>query len=126
VNRILIVEDEQDLALALAIRLRSRGYETVVTHDALMGVNMAVRNPPDLVLLDVAMPAGGGLLVAERLRANARTAAVPIIFITASKKPETKDRAMAFSPAAFFEKPFDFALLLTTIDAVLGTEAPVG
>ena len=119
-SKILIVEDEKDLALALAIRLRSRGHETIVTHDAMMGTGMAVREAPDLVLLDIAMPAGGGLKVAEWLRANPHTAALPIIFITASKQPETRSAALAFSPAAFFEKPFDSGLLLETIEGVVG------
>lgn len=124
--KILIVEDEKDLALALAIRLRSRGYDTQVTHDAMMGVTMAVRERPDLVLLDIAMPAGGGFTVAERLRNNANTGSVPIVFITASKQPETQARALAFNPAGFFEKPFDTELLVTTIEAVLGPSAVPG
>jgi len=125
-SKILIVEDEKDLALAIAIRLRSRGYETIVTHDAVAGVALAIREAPQLVLLDIAMPAGGGLKVAEHLRANPHMAAVPIIFITSSKQPEVRGAAQSFSPAAFFEKPFDSALLLDTIEAVVGAEPVAG
>ena len=58
---ILIIEDDQKVALGLAIRMKSAGYEAIMAHDALSGVRSAIRNRPDLVLLDISMPGKSGL-----------------------------------------------------------------
>jgi CheY-like chemotaxis protein len=71
------------------------------------------------------MPAGGGLRVAERLRAIGATATVPIIFLTASRDQELRDRAMAFGPHAFIQKPYDPEALIAAVKSALGiVEAP--
>ena len=124
-KKILVVEDDKKVAMALAIRLRSVGYEVMTVHDALTGVSAAVKFRPDLVILDISMPAGGGFTVAERLEGMAMTAATPIIFMTASKQPGLREKAMAQSSAiAFFDKPYDAGELIDTIASTLGEAAP--
>ena len=118
-SRILVVEDDKDIALALGTRLRAAGHGPVHAYDALAGVSQARKETPDLVLLDLMMPAGGGLKVAERLRAMEATSTVPIIFMTASKDPEMRTKAMEFSPHAFIEKPYDPLELLAVIHEAL-------
>ena len=103
-KQILIIEDDQKIALALAVRLKSSGYETVTAYDALTGVSAAAKNPPDLVLLDISMPAGNGFTVAERIQSLALTP-IPIIFLTASKQPGFRQRANVLKAAGYFEKP---------------------
>jgi len=122
-NRILIVEDDRDIALALTTRLRAAGFLPVNAYDAMGGVSLAVKDTPDLVLLDLMMPAGGGLKVAERLRALGATAVVPIIFLTASKDPEMREKAMLYRPHNFIEKPYDPVVLLASIQEALGVTA---
>jgi DNA-binding response OmpR family regulator len=117
-NKILIVEDDRKIGISLSLRLKSAGYEASLAQDALMGVNMAVKNPPDLLLLDISMPAGDGFQVAERVRALV-SSIVPIIFLTASKQPSFRTRAAAFGPAGFFEKPFKSNELLAAIETAL-------
>ena len=119
-KRVLVIEDDKQIAMALGTRLRAAGFTVANAYDALGGVGQAVKDPPDLVLLDLSMPAGGGLNVAERLRSLASTATVPIIFITASKDPELHARAMSYDPHAFFEKPYDPVELLGSIREALG------
>ena len=119
-KKILIVEDDRDIAMVLGTRLRAQGFTVINAYDAMGGVNQAQREAPDLVLLDLMMPAGGGLRVAERVRAFAKTATTPIIFLTASKDAELREKAMEQSPFAFLEKPYDPQLLLARIQEALG------
>ncbi len=104
--------------MALAIRLKSFGYEVAIAHDALTGLTSALRLQPDLVLLDISMPAGNGFSVAERLRALLPTV-MPIIFLTASKQPGLLEKATELG-AAFFEKPYEAEELLAAIQDALG------
>ncbi len=118
-KKILIVEDDQNISLALALRLQSAGYETSTAHDALTGVKLALSDQPDLVLLDISMPAGSGFTVAERIRCTSPTP-VPIIFLTASKQPGFRERAEELGAAGYFEKPYEAEALLTAVYQHLG------
>ena len=112
-KKILIVEDDETIAKALALRLKSAGYEVTVAFDALTGVAAAREIQPDLALLDISVPAGNGFTVAEKIRELVVTA-TPIIFLTASKQPGLRYEAQNLG-AAFFEKPYDADELLAAI-----------
>jgi DNA-binding response OmpR family regulator len=118
-TKILIVEDDTKIATALAIRLKSEGYEVEIAVDAIMGVASARRLEPDLVILDISMPAGNGFTVAERLRALTQTMSTPFIFLTASKKPGLRERALEVGAVAFLEKPYDPEKLMATVREAL-------
>src|ERR1017187_5743759 len=100
---ILIIEDDRKIALALTLRIKSAGYAATTVYDALSGVNAVVKNPPDLVLLDICLPVGNGFTVAEEIHTLVRTP-IPIIFITASKQPGFRQRANELGAAGYFEK----------------------
>jgi two-component system, OmpR family, phosphate regulon response regulator PhoB len=117
-SKILVVEDEKDIATALTVRLKASGYEVYVAYDALMGITSTVKHKPDLILLDIMLPAGGGIAMAERV--NDLPAGIPIIFITASRELGLKERAMALGAAGYLEKPYDAAELVALIKKVLG------
>ena len=118
-KKILIIEDDQKVALGLAIRIKAAGFETVIAHDALSGVRSAIKVKPDLVLLDISMPAGNGFIVAERIQKNISTP-IPIIFLTASKRGDFRERASELGAVAFFEKPYDAQELLAVMREALG------
>jgi len=119
-KKILIVEDDEKYAIALGMRLKANGYSVLVAYDALTGVTVANRQEPDLILLDVAMPVGGGFSVAERLHNSVTTAAIPIIFMTGSTDPDVRRRAIEeYGAAGFLEKPFETPDLLTAIKEAL-------
>lgn len=80
--KILIVIDEQPLVMALARLLKSFGYDVSVAGDAMGAVSTAMRERPDLILLDLGLPAGGGTVVLERLRNLPSTALTPVIVVT--------------------------------------------
>ena len=122
-KKILIVEDDQDIAKALSIRLKNAGYEVVIAPDALTAVENAAKKGPDLVLLDISLPAGDGFTVAERIQSLIPTA-TPLIFLTASKKPGLREKAKELGAAAFFHKPYQADDLLGAIQLALAG-APV-
>lgn len=120
-QKILIVEDDKKTVAALTVRLKAAGYETVAAFDAVMAGSVAAKERPDLVLLDISLPAGDGLLVAERLRKLPVPVDVPMIFLTASHKPGLREQAMALGAAGFFEKPYEADELLDAIKKALDT-----
>ncbi len=111
-KQVLVVEDDRKIAKSLEIRLRSMGYKPVLAYDAVMGMKSAVQNNPDLVIMDIAMPGGDGLSIAESMQDLTTTNSTPIIFITASKKLSHRERALELGAAGFFEKPYDAERLL--------------
>lgn len=118
-KKILVVEDDRKIALALATRLKAAGYEASMAYDALGGVSAAIKQKPDLVLLDMSMPGGDGLAVAKRIQTLV-PGLTPIIFITASKQLGLREQAKELGAAGFFEKPYDAEQLLEAIRQALG------
>jgi DNA-binding response OmpR family regulator len=114
-RQILIVEDDPKIARALAVRLEAAGYQPRVAHDGVAGIQSAVTQRPDLVLLDISLPAGNGFAVAERIQAHIPEP-IPMIFLTATKRPEFREKARELGAVDFFEKPFEAAHLLSAIE----------
>ena len=117
---ILIVEDDMKIARGLGIRMQSAGYKVAMAHDAVTGVSAARKHSPDLLLLDINMPAGDGFMVAERIMRLSGLGVIPIIFLTASKQPGFRARADELGAVAYIEKPFESEMLLATIAKALG------
>lgn len=115
---ILIVDDDQDLSLGLGIRLRAAGYSVAVAGDAVSAIHRAVRERPDLVLLDLGLPAGDGTMVLSRLKSIQATALTPVVVMTA--RDITCEPAMLrLGATAFFQKPVDQEDLFAVIAMVL-------
>jgi DNA-binding response OmpR family regulator len=118
-KKVLIIEDDRKIAMALALRLQAAGYETLIAGDAVTGVSTAARSLPNLVLLDISMPAGNGFTVAERMK-TALPSPVPVIFLTASKQPGFRARALELGAAGYFEKPYEAEDLLAAVRQEIG------
>jgi len=123
-KKILIVEDDRNIAKALAVRLNALGCQAILADDAISGLNTALHSNPDLVLLDISLPAGSGIAVAEKLR-TLLPRNTPFIFMTASKQRDYRQRAQELGAAGFFEKPYDSEKLLAAIRQLLGEPTPV-
>ncbi len=121
-KKILIVDDERDIVKALMIRLRSRGYEVAVAYDGAQGVFMVHKEKPDLILLDIRMPAGDGFSVAEKLKQSDDTRAIQIIFLTGSPEKNAEGRAMELGARFYIKKPYDPEELLDAIERALDTK----
>lgn len=114
--KVLLVEDDKKLSIAMGMRLKSFGHNYAIASDAITAVSQAVEHQPDLVIIDVNLPGGDGFLVAERLRALPNGQDAQVIFITASKVPGLRQRANEAGASAFLEKPFDSSKLLEAIE----------
>lgn len=120
-QKIMVVDDEIDIMRAVAIRLRASGYDVVTACDAISATHMAVREAPDLFILDIGMPGGNGFVVADRLSKNSKTMGTPFLFLTARTSPEdvaTATRAGAF---AYLTKPFKSEELLDIVAKALAS-----
>lgn len=120
-KKILIVEDDERVALALQVRLKAEGYQVVTAPDSIYGVSKARQESPDLVLLDVMMPGAGGVWVAERLQEIEETRDLPVVFLTASRRRDLRSRARDLGAKAYFEKPYDSRQLVATIGELVGS-----
>jgi DNA-binding response OmpR family regulator len=123
-KKILIIDDERDIVKALTIRLQSGGYKTVVAFDGAQGVFMAHKEKPNLILLDIRMPAGDGFSVAEKLKESGRTNRIPIIFVTGSPEMGAEARARELGARYFIKKPYDAEELLDAIKRALEVKRP--
>jgi CheY-like chemotaxis protein len=117
--KILIVDDDTQFALLVAGHLRRAGYPSVTAVDAMQGFMFAQREQPALILLDLNMPAGGGLTLLERLVKSVRTQMIPIVVLTARPGPEIEAEVRAKGAADFLHKPIDRESLLAMIERVL-------
>ncbi len=123
-RKILIVDDERDIVKALMIRLQTSGYEVVYAFDGAQAVFMAHKERPDLVILDIRMPAGDGFSVAQRLGESTQTFKIPIIFLTGSPETNSEQRAQELGARFYIKKPYDPEELLDAVKRALETDPP--
>jgi two-component system phosphate regulon response regulator PhoB len=129
-KRVLIIEDEKDLAELLAFNLEKEGYTATCVHDGKLGLEQATAELPDLILLDLMLPGMLGTEVCKALRKEQRTAHIPIIMITA--KGDEIDRVVGFEVGTddYIVKPFSMREVALRVKAVMRrfeheTEIPV-
>jgi DNA-binding response OmpR family regulator len=103
-KKVLVVDDEQDVAQALKIRLKSSGYNVVLASDSIQAFTMANKERPDLIILDIMIPGGGGFVVAERLQQSQATHHIPIIFLTGI--PGGEEKAYKLGASGYVMKPY--------------------
>jgi len=128
-KRILLVEDDKYIALALKIRLQAEGYQVAVVNDKAAAFHEAGQQLPDIALIDFNLPDGTGFEVMGEFTGNSRTASVMNIIMTASKQPGLRNKAISAGAIDYFEKPFKSADLIACIqslasDAALDGMAP--
>jgi len=118
--KILVIDDDQDVRRGLGIRLRANNYKVGFAEDAVTALMAIRREEPDLVILDLGLPGGGGFGVLEKLENLPAFSGVPVIVLTAREPDEAQERALASGAYAFFQKPADNDELLAAIDRALG------
>lgn len=126
-HRILIVEDEQDIADLIGFNLQRAGFEVLKAHDGIEGTQIALRERPDLIVLDLMLPGRDGYGVFRELKRDPRTAGIPVIMLTA--RAQTEDRIQGLEAGAddYLTKPFSPKELLLRVQAILKrVEAPPG
>jgi len=119
-KKILIVDDDKQSIAPLTIRLKAAGYHVVTASNGDEGLKVALQDRPDLIVMDIYMPQGIGILTAQRLK-HFGLIDVPVIFVTASSKQDLWDVVEEVQPAGFFEKPYDSKQLLDCIGGLLSS-----
>jgi DNA-binding response OmpR family regulator len=118
-SKILIIEDEPDTSKVLGKRLTNAGFSVVIATDAYEGVALAHKENPDLILLDLMLPVGGGFAVLKNLSAAFRLSLIPVIVLTGMKDNDMKEKALSMGVAEYMEKPYDPENLIVTIKKLL-------
>ncbi len=116
-RKVLVVDDEQDVAQALKVRLKANGFNVVLASDSVQAFTMANKEKPDLIILDIMLPGGGGFVVAERLKLSQVTHRIPIIFLTGI--PGGEEKAYQLGASGYVMKPYQPDELLETIQRAL-------
>ncbi len=118
-KRILIVDDDRQVSLALSIRLKAADYDVDVAGDGESGLQKLAARAPDVVLLDMRMPGIDGLEVMRQMKRDPRLADIPVIFVSANAQENAKRAALNAGGKLFLEKPFESRALLDAIRGVL-------
>jgi len=119
-GKVLIVEDDADIARLIGLKLKQQGLKPVFAADAVTAVTIARKEDPDLLVIDIGLPGGGGLLIMERMRAIPNLAMKPVMVISAREPIEGERQAREVGAIAFFPKPLDLDALVEEVRAQLG------
>jgi two-component system alkaline phosphatase synthesis response regulator PhoP len=118
-EKILIVEDDKDIIKMLEYNLKKEGFKVVAASDGEDALDLAVRQHPDLILLDLMLPGMDGLEVCRALKGESKTAAMPIIMLTAKSQESDKVVGLELGADDYVTKPFSPRELIARIKAVL-------
>ena len=118
-KKILVVDDEPHLVEILANRLKANRYRVATAATAQEGLEMAVREKPDLILLDILMPDMDGYQLLQKLKEGAETKMIPIMMLTVKKWSEDIQKAMLGGAVDYLVKPFDPVILIQKIRKAL-------
>ena len=121
-KRILIVEDNEDSRFILVATLRGLGYETIEAETGTKGVEKALTEKPDLIVMDLGLPDITGIDAARGLKNNLITAHIPIIAHSAWSSGQWKEEALKVGMACYLEKPASRELMKATIEKFLRPE----
>jgi DNA-binding response OmpR family regulator len=116
---VLVIDDEKDLLELVRYNLEKEHIDVITASDGESGLEIGLKHKPDLVLLDLMMPGIGGMEVCRRLRADERTARVPVIMLTAKAAETDKIIGLELGADDYITKPFSVRELVARVRAVL-------
>ena len=117
--KVLLIEDNEMNRDMLSRRLAKRGYEVVMAIDGQQGIDMAVSEKPDIILLDMSLPVVDGWEAAQQIKANEASKGVPLVALTAHAMASDRERAMSAGCDDFDTKPVELPRLLGKMEALL-------
>jgi DNA-binding response OmpR family regulator len=124
VIKVLVIEDNPSLRLLWRVGLEGHGMQVLEAGDGVRGLDLARREHPDVITLDVMMPGLDGWRVAEQLRADRETRDIPIVFLTARAESCDRSRGLGLGAAEYITVPADPTELPRRIESVLGRATP--
>ena len=116
---ILVVDDEKEWIQMLGLRLVRGGYRVEASFDAVQAVGRAVQLRPSLIMLDIMIPGGGGLVALKNIRENAKVFGVPVVVLSARGDKEVKDAAEKLGISGYFVKPVNMTRVMARIGQLL-------
>ena len=118
-QKILIVEDESDIADLISFNLQRKGLKAWIAYDGISGVEMAIEHQPDLIILDLMLPGRDGYEVIKELRRDSRTRDIPVLMLTARSQTEDRIRGLEAGADDYLTKPFSTKELMLRVQAIL-------
>ena len=121
-RKLLIIDDDRAFVVLAAAILRDAGFMVLEAHDAMQGYMYAQQDPPAVILLDMQMPAGGGMSMLDKVRGIPRLSRIPIIIVTADTDEQLPDAVRAKGAAGILHKPVDRDTLVDLVNSILDTQ----
>jgi two-component system phosphate regulon response regulator PhoB len=121
--KVLVIDDHADTRLLLHAQLKAHQYDTAFAADGMEAMAMARRVRPDVILLDLGLPAGTGWVVLDRLKSNTALACIPVIIVSAEEPQRAEARALKKGAAAYLHKPIDSGRLIAAIQTAIAPPA---
>jgi CheY-like chemotaxis protein len=118
IGRVLVVEDSVTVAAVVKFSLELEGFEVLMAQDGVLGLEMALRERPDVIVTDVMMPGMDGVAMVSALRADARTSTVRILMLTSESSVEGVKRALAAGADDYLLKPVETQRLAARVKAL--------
>ena len=125
-KKILVVDDDPEMRLGLQLRLKANNYDVLTAADGVASIAEARKHVPDLMILDLGLPAGDGFSVLERLKANESLSSIPVIVLSGRDRVGNWDRALKAGAKTFLQKPVANDKLLAVIRLVLSEHEQTG
>lgn len=119
-ERIMVVDDDLNIQLALKYRLEKEGYHVLLAGDGVDALEKVKAEKPDLIILDLAMPRMDGFEFLEQMKGNGRTSTVPVIVLTAYGYESNRARSLELGAVEFVVKPFSPRQLVAEVWKILG------
>jgi len=117
--KILIAEDDVNLLNSMRIRLTAEGYEVLCASDGYQAVALARKSWPDMLILDINMPAGDGFSVQDRVWNMVHLRRIPVVYVTGDRSQNVLDKAHSLGARSLLKKPFDTGELLQVVRETL-------
>jgi DNA-binding response OmpR family regulator len=124
-KKVLIVEDDDDVRLGYHVLLKANHYDTILAQDGVSAMSEALKHRPDVIILDLGLPAGDGFTILEWFRMNPNLSVIPVIVVSARDVRANKERALNAGAKAFLQKPWNDHELLAIIRKLAGQQGPL-
>lgn len=121
-KKIMIIEDDKAISDSLSKSLSDSGFEVMAVFDAYQGTKFAYEKNPDLIILDLMLPAGGGLTTLKNIRLSTKTKSIPVAVLTGAQDEELKSKVIKEGVSVYLEKPVELDKLIAAIKNILNLE----
>jgi two-component system, NtrC family, nitrogen regulation response regulator NtrX len=123
---VLIADDDAETCALVSAVLRKQNYRYIIARDAMQVMQLANQQQPDVIVLDLYMPAGTGIGALENLKRSTRTAQIPVVVLSGTRDPALIDRARQLGATSILSKPLDAEALTEAVRRATDTPPPSG